>query len=61
MTSGLEIVLVVRYSPRRCIHVFFNCNKYTDIRSNLLTHINRQGATTDLVLITRGIQNKNWL
>ena len=60
MTSSLEIVLVVRYSPR-CIYFFFDCNKYTDIRSNLLTHINPQGTKTYLVLLTRGNQNQNWL
>ena len=52
----VQIVLVV-FSEKMPIIFFFECSKYNDITSDLLTCVNRFGIKIDIALLTKGNQH----
>jgi len=55
--SCTTVVDLIFYDNSRPYYFFFECSKYTDIRSDLLTCVNRFGIKFDLALLTTGNQN----
>lgn len=53
-STGIDLTF---YDDSRPYYFFFECSKYSDIRSDLLTFVNRFGIKFDLALLTIGNQN----